>query len=316
MAVGLTAILTSSIELLLDWAETGEIQKKNEQEPAFLFTDCSNGVNRRLRALAEQSMDDFMRRVQRFPIILMVLRLLDWGARYDRKIKALKIPTKPYATVWINVLGDLLNNRREEAQAILYDLDHKSETLAERLVDDYPEAAHTLRNIGSQANPVWRMAESIVSLQGRKNTLSNLIKLIDSAMLVARPNGIAQKRTATRKIAGEGTRKRSEIRSLVLTDSVLDYLVHLHVLPNSSRKRLRVLSFRDFISGLRKRYGFCIDFAPPGMTISNELLQENRAILERRLRDLGLFVGVNDAEAMKRLQPRFNLALEKKNGLD
>ena len=52
------------------------------------------------------------------------------------------------------------------------------------------------------------------------------------------------------------------------------------------------------------------------MTISNELLQENGAILERRLRDLGLFVGVNDAEAMKRLQPRFNLALEKKNGLD
>jgi hypothetical protein len=41
------------------------------------------------------------------------------------------------------------------------------------------------------------------------------------------------------------------------------------------------------------------------MTISNDLLQANRLVLERRLRDLGLLIGVNDAEAMKRLQPRF-----------
>lgn len=316
MAVGLTAILTSSIEILLDWAETGEIRKKSEQEPAYLFTDCSNGVDRRLRALAEQSMDDFMRRIQRVPIILMALRLLDWGARYDRKIKVLEIPTKPYATSWLNMLGDLLNERREEAKAVLYDLGLKAETLAERLDEDYPEAAHTLWNIESQSNPVWRIAESLVSLQGRKNTLAKLVVLIDSAMLVARPNGIALKRTATRKVAGMGARKRSEIRSLALTDAVLDYLVHLHVLPSGNRKRVRVLSFRDFIRVLHKRYGFCVDVAPPGMTISNEILQENRAILERRLRDLGLFVGVNDAEVMKRLQPRFDLASEDKNGLD
>ena len=42
------------------------------------------------------------------------------------------------------------------------------------------------------------------------------------------------------------------------------------------------------------------------MNVSNELLQLNRAVLERRLRDLGLLAGVNDAEAMKRLQPRFD----------
>ena len=46
------------------------------------------------------------------------------------------------------------------------------------------------------------------------------------------------------------------------------------------------------------------------MTISNELLQRNRTILERRLRDLGLLVGVNDAEAMKRLKPRFETEVE------
>ena len=46
------------------------------------------------------------------------------------------------------------------------------------------------------------------------------------------------------------------------------------------------------------------------MTISNALLQRNRMVLERRLRDLGLLVGVNDAERMKRLQPRFEPAME------
>jgi hypothetical protein len=38
-------------------------------------------------------------------------------------------------------------------------------------------------------------------------------------------------------------------------------------------------------------------------------------MLERRLRDLGLLMGVNDAEAMKRLRPRFELAMEDENGM-
>ena len=47
---------------------------------------------------------------------------------------------------------------------------------------------------------------------------------------------------------------------------------------------------------------------PPGMAVSNEVLGRNRAALERRLRDLGLLVGVNDAERMKRLTSRFEAA--------
>jgi len=55
--------------------------------------------------------------------------------------------------------------------------------------------------------------------------------------------------------------------------------------------------------------------SPTGLMVSNEVLQANRATLERRLRDLGLLVGVNDAEAMKRLQPRFEPG-ENENALD
>ena len=133
---------------------------------------------------------------------------------------------------------------------------------------------------------------------------------------MGRPNGLALKRPVTRNIPVTGTRKRSEVRSLVFTDSVLDYLVHLHVVPSGNRHGVRLLSFKEFVQTLHDRYGFCIDVAPPGMTISNDLLQANYAILERRLRDLGLLVGVNDAEAMKRLRPRFEPATEDEHGMD
>jgi len=314
IAVGMTTILTSAIEILFEWAETGEIRARHAQQPACAFVDCSNGVDRHLRILAEQSLDDFMRRVERFPVILMALRLLDRGARYDPKIKALKVPTRPYATVWLNILGELLHDRREEAKPVLYDLARKAEELAEKLKEEgYTECAEMLEREQSQPNPVWRLAESLTSLQGRKNTQGNLISLLDSILQIGRPNGLALKRIVTRDV---GTRKQSEIRSLVFTDSVLDYLVHLHVLPSGNRNGVRPLSFKDFIQKIHDRYGFCVDAPPPGMTISNDLLQANRSMLERRLRDLGLLVGVNDAEAMKRLWPRFEPAEGRKDGLD
>lgn len=315
MAVGMTVILTSVMELLFEWAETGEIRKKCEQIPASLFVDCSNGMDRRLRPLAEQSMDDFMRRIERFPVILMALRLMDHSARYDRKIKALDIPTRPYATRWLDMLGELLHDRRPEAKPILYHLDRKAEELREKLQDEYPESADVLGNADSQPNPVWRLAEAITSLQGRKNTLNNLISLIDSTLLTDRPNGLAIKRAVTRDVATGGKKKR-EVRSLVFTDSVLDYLVHRHVLGVGKDRGARPLSFKDFIGILQERYGFCVDAAPSGMTISNDLLRANRAILERRLRDLGLLVGVNDAETMKRLRPRFESTTEDDHGMD
>jgi hypothetical protein len=316
MAIGMTTILTSVIEILFRWAETGEIRKECDQRPAILFVDCANGVDPRLRALAEQSLDDFMRRIERFPVILMALRLLDRGARYDPKIKALQIRTRPYATDWLNLMGELLFEQREDAKPILYDLSSKAEVLAEKLEEDYPEISKILRNAQSQSSPVWRLAESLTSLQGRANTQAKLIKLFDSLLLIGRPNGLALKRAVTRNFAAERGRRRSEIRSLVFTDSALDYLVHLHVLRCGNKVGFRPLSFKQFIQILQDRYGFCIDVPPPGMTISNDLLRANRTILERRLRDLGLLVGVNDAEAMKHLRPCFERPTEDEHGVD
>jgi hypothetical protein len=303
MAVGLTTIFTSVVELLFEWVDTGTIRPKNDQSPAEVFVDCSNGVQRSLRAVAEQSMDDFMRRIERLPVVLMALRLLDYQARYDPSLKNLNIKYRPYATEWVNLLGDLLKERRDEAWDVHRDLERYARRLAEAFEEDYLEAAEILKNDRNQPSPVWRIAEALTFLL-QKNTQGNLLSMIDSSLLINRPNGIASKRKVNRAIAETG-RKLREVRSIVLTDAVLDHLVHLHVLRNGKVAGYRPLAFAEFLRVLHRRHGLCVNTAPPGVTISNDLLRENRSILERRLRDLGLLVGVNDAESMKYLRPRF-----------
>lgn len=316
MAVGLTTVVTSVGEVLFDWAHSGEIPKVIDQKPVSLFVDCSNGTDRRLRMLSEQSVEDYLRRIERLPVIFMALRLLDLWARYDQKIKKMNISSRPHAVKWVNLLGDLLYDRTEEAKGILYDLGSKSEELAEMLADEYPEVSRMLTNSDAQPNPVWRLADGLTALQGRANTQGLLIKLLDSAFLTGAINGLGHKRAIIRQPFAEAVKRRKEIRSVILRDSVIDYLVHVNVLKPGNTSGIRSLSLQAFIKKIRERYGFCLDIAPPGMSISNELLQVNRMILERRLRDLGLLVGVNDAEAMKRLQPRFEPPKDANNDLE
>ena len=307
MAIGLTTVLSSTAEVLLQWQKDGRVPEK--QQPAHLFVDCSNGVDKSLRDQAEQSMNEFMRRMDYVPTIFMMLRLLQYEALIERTIKRVveqeSILKDLYAIRWLNLLGDILHKKHEKAEDIHRTIERYIEKLKDSLEDDYAEAARILSENNTQSNPVCQLAQSLVALQGRN--ISKMFRgLIDSSLYIGRSNGIAIKRTTTSAVSGSSRRKR-EVRSLVFTDPVLDYLVH-RLLLSYGNNRLRSLSFKEFVNTLRKRYGFYVDTAPPGLDISNELLQRNRAILERRLRDLSLLVGVNDAESMKRLQPRFTLS--------
>jgi hypothetical protein len=315
MAVGLTSVLTSITEMLCEWASSGEVLQKHKQHPTHLFVDCSNGIDRRIGLLAEQSFDDFTRRLDRLPVIFMVLRLLDWGARYNPALRKTSIRTIPYATEWVALLGDILFDRHPESQSILNGLHEKALALADKLSGDSPEVATLLGDDSCNRNPAWRLAEVLSLLMSKSSLWGNLYSGLDGFLNVNRPNGLAAKRRIHQADSVTGKRTR-EIRSLVFTDSVLDYLVHLHVLRTGNKPGFRSFSFKDFIQIIQERYGFCVGAAPPGMTISNDLLRSNRAILERRLRDLGLLVGVNDAETMKHLRPRFDCPAEDEHGMD
>ena len=310
VATGMTTIIGSVVEILFRWADTGTITRKGEQRPACVFVDCSNGIDRRLRDIAERSLDDLMRRIDRVPVILMMLRLLDYQARDNGKIKKQGAAIRPYATDWINTLGSVLYDRHSEAPFIHRQMDDYSRKLAAALGDDYPNVAEALRDERREPNPIRRLAAALTPLLGR-GARENMIGMVDSAMNVGRPNGLARKRRTTSGTYGAGGgRRQRDVRSLVFTDAVLDYLTHLHLLRSGAKPGVRPLSLKAFLDAIRIRYGFYVDSAPPGMNVSNDLLRSNRLAIERRLRDLGLLVGVNDAEAMKRLQPRFDLAME------
>ena len=309
ICLGLTTIVSSTVEVLFDWEATGRVADVDAQRAAPLFVDCSNGADRRLRLRAEQSTDDLMRRLERVPVILMALRLLDYEARSRPRIKLQKVETRPYATAWLNLLGDLVHDRHAEAQRVAFAIEDKAEKLAEKVAEDHDDVARTLLgdtdDQRDQRHSVWRLAGGLMALKGASDFQKNFIGMVDSILAVGRPNGLAVKRTTTRG-SGPGTRRRRDVRALVITDSVLDYLVHLHLLPGpKGGADANILSFLDF---LREDYGFHIDTAPPGMAVSNEVLGRNRVALERRLRDLGLLIGVNDAERMKRLTSRFEAA--------
>ena len=259
IAVGMTAILAGTVEILLQWSDTGEVPNRLDQRPAHLFVDCSNGVDRNIRTLAEQTMDDFMRRMERFPVVLMVLRLLDYQARTNRNIKKQNISTRPYATDWLNLLGDILHERHAQTKRIFGRIEDDAEKLAEKLAEKYPEAASILDD--DQRNPAWRLAGGLMTLMD-PGVRRNFISMIDSILLTGRPNGMTARRTTTRG-GGNATRRKRDVRSLLFTDSVLDYLVHLHLLPGGSRPGVRSLSFKEFIDTLRDRYGFHVDAAPP-----------------------------------------------------
>ncbi|WP_025769753.1 hypothetical protein [Thioalkalivibrio sp. HK1] len=307
MAIGLTTIMTGAVDAVLHWEEEGRIPKYEEQKPAELFIDCSIGVDGKIRDAAERSMDQLMRRVAHFPAVLMTLRLLDYQVASNQNIKGLDILTRPYSTQWLNLLGDILHCRHDQAELVHQLIEEKSEALLSALHDrslhnEYAEAKSILSDDErrkNQANPILRLGRGLTSLMGWHSCHRHLMEMVDSCLFIDRPHGIAKKRKTSRG----GTRR--DVRSMILSDSALEYLVHLQVLFDEKKSDRPEISLQNFIERIRKRYGFHIDRSPTGMNISNTILQSNRAELERRLRDLGLLIGVNDAQSMKRLRPRF-----------
>lgn len=292
LGIGLTNLFLSTVRLLLLWAEKSQIAPEDER-PWPLFVDCSAGMDRQLRALSEESVDDCLRRLARFAIVLRCIGVLDCYARQQ--------PPAPLERV--NFLGALLHGDTKEAWKLEALLEDKCEKLAATLEADpdtssEEQALEALRR--TDRHPAWRLAEAIVALMRDNAHIGEHRKFLDSCLMMDEPNGMGRKRTSR---AGG---RRTERRSVMLSNSALDFLVHRHLCrEGGGRVRVRPISLRSFLQSLRDTYGLYIDEAPPGLAVPAGCLQANRAHLERRLRDLGVLTGVNDAEAMKRLHSRF-----------
>lgn len=303
IALGLWHSFLASLAIALQWEQTGAIPAPASQKPVLSFVDASNGIDTRLRDLSEQSQEETLRLLDEATTALTMIRILDAKGRFDRKLRDAQ-PSGPDVVDWLNQLGAVRFDRHERADSILNDLSEKLHALAERLEQESlgAEAIDILRADGASRDPARALAEAISSLMGDKLLRSQYLKFLDSTLMVNEPHGLARKRRVSRIMAG-GKRKMMDARSIVLSNTLLDTLVHLHLVGREGR-----FSFHDFLQLLRERYGLCVDEAPPGIAAGREDLLRNRAILERRLRDLGLLVGVNDAESMKHLRAHYRFS--------
>lgn len=303
IGLGMTNLTLSTLNVLLEWERTGAVPEARSQLPMPLFVDASQGQDKVLRELSESVMTETVRRYERFPILMTLLRILDDRVRNDRKLRDDLPPTYPDSTPLITLLGEIYQENHKRAEAILDALDEDCQRLAEGLEveGESPEIVLALRK--GRGSPALRLAEALVELMGDVNQRKNYMATIESALMTDRPNGLAIKRRVRR--SQNGVQRAQDLRAIVLTPPLLDFLVHRHLRKSAKGKPSQPLSFQVFLKILRENYGLYVDREPPGHPVPQEVLLRNKVWLERRLRDLGLLIGVNDAESMKQLKPRY-----------
>ena len=296
--LGLSTMFLDSMQRLSAWSEDGRLPLKDEDALCTLFVDCSYGADAALRAASETCADERLRGVAQFTYVLAQLRILDRRARARRLHEGFAIAPDP--TAWINLLGDLLHGRHEHSEHILEPVEEMCGNLGAALQDE-PAAEELCRTLAaSEASPVRRFAAALSQMMGYRSVDRHVFDWADSVWRTNSPDGMARSRRRR-----DGNSRRM-VRSFVLSDVLLDYLVHRYLIGEDGSPRR--LSLREFLRILRVRYGLYVDQAPPGQSIAHGMLAHNRRILEERLRDLGLLVSVNDADGMKFLRPRFAAA--------
>ena len=296
LGVGTSNIFFSTLKLLLQWGDKHTIDGATE-DPWGLFVDCSSSVELNLRRYSEDCMDDLARRLARLPVVMMCLQIMDTRAE-RRKLKDLPpLDTNPIPR--INYLGSLILGSDRDAARIEDTLLEICSELATAIKEYSLSIANALD--ANLPHPAWRLAEAIVELMGDKMQFGQFRKFLDSCLMTNETNGLCRKRRVRLQ------RKLVDRRSILLSNPALDFLAHRHLVSGSKNLSSKSLSLAEFLDILRKRYGYYIDVAPPGFDIPAEMLLKNRSYFEQRLRDLGLLAGVNDAETMKRLKPRYEV---------
>jgi hypothetical protein len=314
MAIGMTSIMLATINILNEWSDRGRVPIGSEQAQFPIFIDCSSSADLTLRSYSEQSGSLVRQAMSRMPATLMYMRLLDFFVSTESEISRADLPARaPDATQWLELLGSIACGAHAEARDAERFFRGKTRALVEAAANDQTASFRSdiLTADNDGRNYGRRLAEALTLAYEDVAGVDKLNQFLTSSLMTDEPNGLARRRKFTiRRFASRGQRRTGDVVSFILTDTVLEYLVHRHLHRGGKSRKKRDLSFPEFLTILRERYGFYVDQSPANMEVPSELLQRNRRVLERRLRDLGLLTGVNDAERMKKLKTRYDSAYD------
>jgi hypothetical protein len=314
IAVGMTSILLSTMNILSEWSDRGRIPSESDQTPFPIFIDCSSSADSALRNYSEQSGTLIRQVLSRMPATLMYMRLLDFFVSTESDIPRAELPERaPDAKEWLELLGNIACGAHDESRDAERFFRSKSRALVDAAASD-PTASVRSDILATETdgrNYGRRLAEALTLAFVDVGGVDKLNQFLTSSLMTDEPNGLARRRKLTvRRPTLSGQRRTGDVVSFILTNTVLEYLVHRHLHRGGKAHKKRDLSYPEFLMILRERYGFHVDQSPSNMEVPSELLQRNRRVLERRLRDLGLLAGVNDAERMKKLTARYGSAYE------
>jgi hypothetical protein len=317
IAVGLVNILLSTIQIIERWSADGAVPQLSDQRSWPLFIDCSGSADFLLRDFSEQSGLLVRQQLSRLSTSLTYMRLLDCFVQTEADIPRNKLPeASPDATAWLNLLGALAIGSHEESRDAEKYFRSRCRALTEASEDEGSSDLRTdiLGNEADGRRHGERLAEALTLAREEVAGGDRVLQFLSAALMTEEPNGLARRRRITLKKTSAGGRKTVDATSFVLTNTVLEYLVHRHLRRSGKGRKMQSLSLPVFLKVLHERYGFHIDQSFRNLEVPNELLQRNRRVLERRLRDLGLLVGVNDAERMKKLKARYRTVYDVEAG--
>jgi len=301
-ALNLTPFFLGHMRAVLGLFETGALQRPSACDSA-LFLDCTDGNSEKVKEAAERS---FLNHVELMHRYLRAHLGFRWLARFVEKhgktlkIQKQEIPDPNRDTIkYLTFLAELRGAP-------------KMQTLAETRLDQFQEAYEqageemdeTVRGlieleIEPEAEPFDRWLSVLLAIQ----------KDLGERLVTQFYPGLTGANTSF-GLLRLGSRREPHRYSL--SDTLLETLVHALTLRRKSPLQGCRPSIRQFLQDLRNHYGLYIHELPPQLDPYGgpaSLREANLNALKDRLRRLGLFQAVSDAEAMQRIQGRYPVRL-------
>lgn len=310
ISLNLSNIIILTIKHINFWEINGSLPNNDVKnfKPSPIFVDLSMGLDNEIRIKSEESMLSIHKMINQFGENLMILRILDVYSKredeYRRDLRALE--ENPIGIDLINYLGDIyvdIDKKHKEFHRIIKRIVNEiRENLEEN--DETVDYLNLLTEFEND-NSIKTLAKLLSKFMGTKSLYTKYIAFLNSCLLINEPNGFAKKRRVSRTDA-YGKEKKIEVSSFTLSDVFLDFLVHRYLVSEKA-DTIIYLTLNQFIEKLKENYNIYINESPEGMNINGEILIRNKEYLEKRLRDLGLLTGVNDADEMKELKNRFQV---------